>query len=751
MPISICLGMMNMFLYELKKTLFHPKVVYLFVILLLLNSAIFAWQCQQQDVNAKDYREIHQEIASLSLEETALKLTDEITMTTYVQEYREGFSDSAFALEHYGEAWLQALQRQEIKTRSLASLKRVYDEIQGLITYPQYLTDIQNPDKENAISIFQNNNLFTKERQEKVRTHYVDKDLYAGSDAYGSYGMEQVLNFPLLNMFAGFLLLYLLYLQIQKEEETGCLAYVKTMKRGSLFTYCTKLASLCITLGIFLLVAYICMFLISGILYGFPHIGTPIQSILAFRNTPNTFSVYTFLGFAIGTHMFVVFLLTMLLYAFSFLCRHIFRATGIFLLLLAFAQLFSTSSADVNHVSNLFALQRLLSPYSFYANVTYVSVFDHAVSYVWLYVILTLLTLICFSLGAYKYLYGHYHTKKKSMHYTSRQFHSLFYYETRKTWIKGMGLVLAIGMIFIYVLSLSQIKSMSTIQDRRIAYYIDTFGASPTTSTWDLIEKEAQRFEAIDLQLSQTTDFAQQVRLQNELNAYPAFREYTRRMDVLQQDTTKKLLKEDQTRLLFEQPQRDTWMLMGMIVMLILLCMQTYGKEESSGVCVFQATSLKGVNTIFHIKYRTIVIGTSLLWILYTSYLCYYNTRLYPDIAYGEKLQFLSNMNDFPFPFDISIYIFVQGIMQLGLWGMFAYVFLYVFAHVKAHKLWAILLILLLCMQPLLMNLGYINISILTAMFYPYQDIKLWMLSCSVLLLCFMICRYRHTERSHHA
>lgn len=102
----------------------------------------------------------------------------------------------------------------------------------------------------------------------------------------------------------------------------------------------------------------------------------------------------------------------------------------------------------------------------------------------------------------------------------------MLFYEAKKSWLKGAGVLFACLLLMLVSFDLSNIHTLSYQDDRIINYYIDEFGASPTKETYQNIEKEKQRFADIEQKLLLSNNETEKTLLSKELSTQRTFQEY---------------------------------------------------------------------------------------------------------------------------------------------------------------------------------------------------------------------------------
>lgn len=731
--------------YDFKKILFNKRNLTLFIILLIINSILFYYLNTTQDISQKDYKAIHQEISGMEVKNDSSFLQEEIDKIEYVQRV-DGGMDVTHYIETYGMDWINDCNKHKDLLYDNNTLLKVLEEYEHLIEYPEFINKIEKQ-TDNTVSIFKDSSQFNKERQQKIKEQYADKVLTAGESAKGSFGIEMILKFIYVDVIASLLLLYMLYIQTKKEEEVGFFAYSKTLLKGNVQNYTSKIISIVISVLLYFVFAFMLMYLISGYQYGFADLSSPIQSVKYCGSVPDTLTIVQFLIITVFMRSMIFTIVAMMLYAFIFILKHYVYGVLCVTMLFIIANTLSILSADPNSVFSFLSLSRIFHWEYSYIEVAYVSLFNHALYFFIIHLMMIIMAIILLVVAYYFYKNNEY--KRRiffKLKHENKHFHSLRYYESKKTWVQGFGILFICLLLLFNVFALKDIRSLSTIDDQIIAYYIDNLGASLTDETLKNIEEENERFENIQIRLAITDSAAEAAKLNNEFNAYFAFKEYENRMRLLQKDTSQKLLKEDQTRLLFEMKSFYASLLLGFIIIMIILCMYSYGKEQESGVEVLQKTSIIGKQKVFSTKYIVICLGMIVTWIVLQVCILIHNCYMYTNKILFENIQDLQLLKGFPFSINIITYLILQTIMQLFLLAMLCYCLLYIFSKTNLNKVMGIIFVLVLGIPLFLIINGNMQSTLGLSLFYPFINPIEWLVSLVFITLCFVICVYRKKE-----
>lgn len=701
-------------------------MMFIGILLLFQGALYFVWNTSSNIVS-KQYQEIQAYVNDMTLEDAQVYLQTELERS---QSYRT-----------MDPTTLNALEDKE-KFYDVETLQRILKEIQHLKEYPQYYHDIVE-NKNTTVSIFKDKDQFSKELRKVIRSHYEGKQLSAGTDSLGSYGVEQLLNYPLIDVMVFLLIVYFIYLQVDKEREIGSYAYLRTMRKGDYRTYLSKYCSIVLSVFAFLMISYGLLFLMSGYQYGFMTLSSPIQSIPYCGSVSFAMNVAAFLLVALLMRCFLFAVLILFLYALTCITGKTIIGTSTVLLVLLIGNTLAFVNADHNSIFTFFAITNLLHPEKQFIAVRYYDLFGHAVYFLNLYHVQILLEAFVFYLGYQGYKKGNYKSFKLTREFKDKKYHSLSFYEIRKTWITGFGILVSAAFLMFAANKVVSVKTLSYSNDKIIAYYIDQFGKSPTEETYRSIEQEKVRFSAIHEKLETTKEDVERQKLLDQLFNEQAFEQYCARMDNLEDDETRAVLKEDQTRFFFENEECYAELLLYFFFLLVLLSMHSYGKEQQSGVLLYQRITRIGNRQLFLKKMGAIYSLLALTWCLINGVIVLQNHRIYPKVSWNSAIQDLQNI--VPFPIDISIlcYLCLQWLIQLGIIWMLTYSILYLFSKTKYNKQAAILLILCLILPMIFLLLHIQERPYLLCLFYPFMNIERFAVSFIIVLLVFLFCLYQ--------
>lgn len=302
---------------ELRKVL-GSRIFPMLLAVLAAANLLLLWVGTRPTANqpsSQTYRQLAEELASLSMEERGRQLTEELErvngllklsryyqevawgyMGNYAQTYRE---ENADLFEAYDQIYREGSY--PTRTGSLTTdyvllnqLKNEYDTVAG---YTDFLDEVQNKAGQLAgISIFQNE-----------KTGYDMKNIQLTAQAYGELGEVEIdyypqkglytaLSYPFtdLLLLAGMLLIALLL--VRQERDSGLLSVVRSAPAGRLKTALAKLAAFALTLVLVLALLYGVNLIYCAATFGLGPLDRTIQSVPALMRCTMQITVGEYLG-----------------------------------------------------------------------------------------------------------------------------------------------------------------------------------------------------------------------------------------------------------------------------------------------------------------------------------------------------------------------------------------------------------------------------------------------------------------------
>ena len=620
------------------------------------------------------------------------------------------------------------------------TVQRVQDEQEALVGYDAYLTSILAPESSH-ISIFEKDGSFVKEAKMKTRKAYLGKELTAGNTSVGSYGIEQVMMEPFTDLCVFLLCIYYIYLQVDKERVFGALEYEKTMYCGKEKNYISKFLSVVVPIALFVVVAMIGKFIFATHSYGMPDLGAPIQSVLLYRRMPLNMSIGTFM--CIGTLLRVMFwiCICMIFFGLSFIIPSIFMTGGVLGIMAIISSLQGPWKADPAGLFNFMSFPGIARPDIHLANVTYVSVFGHAVSHFVLYGMVFIVAIFVFMLGIVAYKRPYRSPRKRSIAKHDHIPHTLRFYEMEKTWVRAGGLLVVLCICFGMTWYLAGIRTLSNSEDKVVAYYIETMGDRPTPEVYASIKAEQERFAVIKEKIA-NVDETEAAELAKELNAEPAFETYCMRMDDVQRRGSGRVLREDETRLFFKQDEMYAIYGMLCVVTVVFLCWSSYRREQDTGMERIQKMTVRG-RKIGRQKRMAVMSLITLCMLSVDAILMFFAFRLYPTVDLTALLCDIQELQR-NIPLPVGVWMILQAMGQIVVMYIIVKIMDGLFQHTESRWQWFILLVSI-CTADLILFLKHITpMSVMLFLMFPYKAPICWGIVIGISLI---ICsKYKRKE-----
>lgn len=668
-----------MFWYECKKTLFRPTVLVWMILLLLSNCVLYGLWNQSQGIDGELYQKL-QVLTDTQLEQ----------------------ADSSLAKD------------------------RILKERQGLKDYPAYLENILKSDI-GTISIFSDS--LMSQQEERVKSHYVGKNLSAGNHSEGTLSIERLQEYWLWLIPEILFLIYLLIQIVQKDKESNFSEYIQTLPKGSISCYVTRLGAVLLTMAVFTILTCLTMIGIGIGLYGPVDPGLPVQSVLNLRSICDPLSIGQFLVYWTVTKILVILMTSTLFYAFCSITKNVWMGLGIGCIAFGVCHALSLVPEDIQNVLNFLNLTALLDPLDAYIHVRYWFIGNLIVYHPYLYGAFIIVVWIITACGYRGFISNQQWISLKFHLHRNHTCHTLTLYTFKIFWIHQKGLLFLILVLIFTAGWLWNTRSFSSVYDVQINEYIDTLGSMPTD---EMLQEEATYFQQLHRDLDTAEDPLQKQIIQEELNQESGFELYQLRMQNARSLQKEKLIKEDQCRLFFGNDTFRQTVFLLLITLLMFTVYKNKNRDDHSGMSHYQKVLPYRQEVLLSQWFSMGVLGT--LAVLGINLLMITrNLQIYPVNIYFENVR---NLMDVHIPIHLPIwgYLFLQtGIQVLAVWIM-SYLWLELFERVHHKTLWFLSLCILLAI-PLLLDYLWIWINPLwISLFYPFESLIIFSITLLIML-----------------
>lgn len=496
---------MRLFLNECYKLLTAPVFIAVTAIALLftLYTSVGAEPIRISD---EEYREFCSEISSLH---------DIDKQVGYIQELLEQERQS----ENRDLQWRAHIDFYTAESEQAMSVR----------DYQDYLTNIRNSaENMTGISIFAHKNSFAYRNALRIPELY-EKVSGVRPNYINSEGVLVALNNRTIDILMILVLFSSVFILIGKERETGIFAVIKPLKKGRLPLCCTKLLVVFVVAVVSGILLFAESILIGSIRYGLTDFSSSIQSLKGYIGCDLPISILQAVIMIVAFKVITAFLLAMLLYLF---CTRISTVSSL-MLTTAFMALEYALYVKIPFTSKLSPLSAInlisfLNSADIFKTYRSINAFGHPIGYIYV-TLSSLLIGIVISFAAANRLFASMKISVKTKKRTENNFEryipkQAFSYTIYKFFFlhKGIAILLIVSLIQLY--SAVTVKAPYDIDDRWYKYYCDTLAELNESEADNFIAAEAQRFEALRLELAsgEASDY-KMIQIGNELRASIGF------------------------------------------------------------------------------------------------------------------------------------------------------------------------------------------------------------------------------------
>lgn len=724
--------------YEIKKVWGNLRNVKFIVFLMFLLSIITIYQGQHYEVDAGTYKKTHQLWDGKSIADADTYLIAKADEQTFYNEYYLHQDDEAFLTkyqEKYGDDWVSfQLNNVEKNINESFDQAPVYQqlqkEVQGIATYAPYRKSIREQYEErNNISIFKNNS----KNQDAIRfkTLQIYEKLSIGSlQLEPELSVQLTLSSTIFDVVCIIMVLYLVFVTIVQEKETGTLMYTQSMKKGKQAQVLYKFGAIALQITPLVSIFSIIIFFIYQGLFGFVNIQSPVQSLSFLSTCPYAFSIGEFLIVSllirILAYLAFVALFSSMAYYFRSLPGFL---MGFIVLLLLFqgcsflAMKFQTlESFNYLNFGLYLHPEKMISRYEF-VNLGFLY-FPAYYALLWLPSSIVLCMLVSLRLLPKAKMKGWSLFKGRE-----HQPHSLVMYEVKKLLFQEKGILLFMIVLLGFGFFLKDERDVSTATDYVYNHFVETIGDHVSQEADQKIQKQLQYYEELNDKIKKETDrhkqnyYAQQLSTQEGFEIYQAA--YDKRKEA---HASRKIVKEDEYRYLYANTVSASLMLSCLLMIILYLVPECYLFEKRSKMDLIQ-NSTRGKYRVFSLKNQVLNWYCGCLLMVMMIMLLIRNRLFYPNMDFGVNIQCLDAYFTFPLAMPLWLYMFMIMAIQLFVLRLLIYVgSLFAKRIQNAYILMAVSFILFI------LPIWYApSFAILYKLLYPHS------LMHSIILVCFVV------------
>lgn len=663
-----------MIYYELKKFLGSLRNIKFLAFLLILLIAGDIYSIYHQQTNPSVYKTTHQEIQTMSKEESKSYLQEKNDAYEFQSDYIFNIDNEQFLntyTEKYGEAWIkEQIHKQNDDTLSHHEdlvYKQIMNEMTIMEDYKNYRSFIEKQYKEHAeISIFAQDTETEKTISKKVYDQYHKlnvKELTLQPEMV----LSQLYSFELRNIITVILLFYLVFTMIYQEKETGVLQYSQSMRKGKRQQVITKFISQIIIWMTCYFVFYLIDYTIYSIAYGFIDFMAPIQSFSFFSTCPYAWNTITFMFMSVLATLLAFIAISSIMNVLAYYWNQLSAFLISILCFIGMIALLIWALRNQNGlISNLNYLNILfyMHPEKIFSQYNFVNLHVAAFKEYDTLLLLLIVSIICVWLSR-KNIKRTAIRKTQVKRIFQHSSHSFMYYEMKKILIIQKALLICVISVLGFIIMMQNQQSVSTANDYMYNSFVDTIGAYVSEEADEKIKQQEQYYQDLENQLMQEQNVNKQNLIAQKLATQQGFERYKNAYDKRKEDETgRKILKEDQYRLLYETTNLSKFMITFYLISFLYILPTCFYYERKTHMLTIQNTT-RGKHQTFH--YKVIALSTILIVIFLMLLTCIFIKAklLYPDLNLIENIQCLDLFYNFPVKMPIFLYFIMTTILQI--------------------------------------------------------------------------------------
>ena len=751
------MGLLELFLYELRKTV-ASKALLAIIILCLGISIAYQWSETRSGGQYDQYSGLRGSFWSEELEKT--KGTDRDKLKQYFE--IEGWYHGLLAAEENGqdiesslmefqelypdvdmEARLQ--QSEEVpEEMSHLTMHKFYNNIVSRLTYqesyPQFRESIQQKADEledlalfSDISGYSSRNIIqTAEAYKKLGDLTLEYD-YSAAIYMGT-------NTVMVDMMILFLVILIGWQIFCRERENGIYPILQTAKRGGVAFISAKLAAYFLMLAILSFLLYAAQFLFAFSLYGIGNLDVALQSLSEYRNCVLPVSIGTYIWLFLEIKVTACLVFGSLIVFFMITWKRFVPAVcSYFWVMLIEYVLYTT----VNSLSkwnwfryvNLFSILDASQPFTVYWNL---NLFSYPIWAEFAKMVLCIATiLLCTVLSILIYcheregkrVYGIASGRRIAVCSLSGKHVSIFAHEGYKFYVLGgMGVFLIVAAVVSMRMAEGIPSHTGTTEIQAYRYYIEQLQGTYTEETRVWLEQETQIMQMTDQEAFEIQEQFQNREISSE--TYTDWMEKRQQLiemrsrgfyKILAQEQVIKNAKEngfenagfvDQYKLsyLFKDENNQMFLACVLLSALILGVSGLFGIEERNGMMVLLQSTKKGRQPLQRRKLlQTILCATVLYVILYVPYYA----AIWRDLSEVDASLVLNGVSGYqklPVPLSIRQAFVVMFVLRYLTAVICSIITAAVTSAVKKQALGSVICFLLF-LGPCILYLWKVNLS----------------------------------------
>lgn len=707
---------MRLLKYELKKLASNLSFFKIIAILLCLSGFLFYLNNKQMNLDTEYYKVIHNEIDSMDIVQAKKKIVDERN------KYRI-------------DDWY--LYDNKIRT-----LERIEEEIENILEYSNFRDGIREQyNKNKNISIFKSKNNYNEKYIKKTFDEYEQLEVKDNLHLTPSLGLEKLMEFSLIDIVGIILLIYVAGITIYNERKNGFLMFTQTNYYGKGKQFICKLGAYWIVGITWTILSFFICFVISIKLYGAVPLSTAVQSMPSLLTSTYSLNVGDFIIGYLLIRCFAYMILSTIITLFSYVMDSF---VGMMTTTLASLIISLIAYKTINEFSVLSPLKyiniwQILRSEEILGKSILVRVWNEPVALInFIFLVVSILILLIL-LAKKNFTQKEIKKANKRIAVFDKKPRGLLYYELKKMWIDEKGLGIFSLIIIIHIIFIVNTTPNTNMEDIYYNNFINTIGDSVTEETEDKLIQKKIEFDEIQEKLNETINNKEQILLMDKLNSFNAFNKYKERFyEIKDLNIDKKLLKENEYKLIFEDSNVIKISEVLLFLLIIIIIPSVFQREKETGMDKLQKITVNGRIKLWRSKIITIIsIILSACAIIFGNIILK-NTFYFKGVNLDTSVTNLTNYFQYNFNLSIRSFLLLTFIIRLIIVSAIIIIFSFISSRATGRYL-NIIILSIISILPIIAS-QYVDSYILNGIYnltfiYSYKSIELFFIIFTLFIL----------------
>ncbi len=719
---------MRLLKYELKKLASNLSFFKIIAILLCLSGFLFYLNNKQMNLDTEYYKVIHNEIDSMDIVQAKKKIVDERN------KYRI-------------DDWY--LYDNKIRT-----LERIEEEIENILEYSNFRDGIREQyNKNKNISIFKSKNNYNEKYIKKTFDEYEQLEVKDNLHLTPSLGVEKLMEFSLIDIVGIILLIYVAGITIYNERKNGFLMFTQTNYYGKGKQFICKLGAYWIVGITWTILSFFICFVISIKLYGAVPLSTAVQSMPSLLTSTYSLNVGDFIIGYLLIRCFAYMILSTIITLFSYVMDSF---VGMMTTTLASLIISLIAYKTINEFSVLSPLKyiniwQILRSEEILGKSILVRVWNEPVALInFIFLVVSILILLIL-LAKKNFTQKEIKKANKRIAVFDKKPRGLLYYELKKMWIDEKGLGIFSLIIIIHIIFIVNTTPNTNMEDIYYNNFINTIGDSVTEETEDKLIQKKIEFDEIQEKLNETINNKEQILLMDKLNSFNAFNKYKERFyEIKDLNIDKKLLKENEYKLIFEDSNVIKISEVLLFLLIIIIIPSVFQREKETGMDKLQKITVNGRIKLWRSKIITIISIILPACAIIFGNIILKNTFYFKGVNLDTSVTNLTNYFQYNFNLSIRSFLLLTFIIRLIIVSAIIIIFSFISLRATGRYL-NIIILSIISILPIIAS-QYVDSYILNGIYnltfiYSYKSIELFFIVFTLfILICVFIYRKGRQE-----